>query len=432
MDKKAASVIAKNPESTSEELSAVVGLYIDVDPFISVHPNISAEDLRELIYSCPLDFIFNPSLQQLMIKDDLLLEFTTEVTLSNENCPEFILRWVAENGSQMKQKMALLLNPKLPNDLRGKLTPASLYEAAIERLQNYANAQDNLAVKKCIENYSTSSRPYCVANFLPINPKDTSHRLGDMVGGFPFTSYADPWPVSEMGIYKQPIVQINLELAGKLLEEDLGSGLLQVWADVLEDGWQYDSGWPVEKVMNAVQIRVIEKHDLSESPNSFYPSYAPWDTPDEELDDSKSHVCLMRLLRNHINNPRINWIEFGRMFQPTYSWEIPTEFSDQGYLVDDLVDAFCEWDSNNHYLHEFVPQPESPFIPRSTYLGGFGGGNGGQNEPYPLKFKDGTEGKLLFNTLTDGDSYASVSLAVYWKRNEDGSVQFEVTYYRYA
>ena len=85
MDKKAASVIAKNPESTSEELSAVVGLYIDVDPFISVHPNISAEDLRELIYSCPLDFIFNPSLQQLLIKDDLLLEFTTEVTLSNEN-----------------------------------------------------------------------------------------------------------------------------------------------------------------------------------------------------------------------------------------------------------------------------------------------------------------------------------------------------------
>lgn len=55
-------------------------------------------------------------------------------------------------------------------------------------------------------------------------------RLGNMIGGWPFTSNELPWPHHD-GKPIPPFLQLNLEDLSKISKVDFGKGLLQVWAN---------------------------------------------------------------------------------------------------------------------------------------------------------------------------------------------------------
>lgn len=59
---------------------------------------------------------------------------------------------------------------------------------------------------------------------------DKINRLGNMIGGWPFTSNELPWPHHE-GLPLPPFLQLNLEDLSKISTVDFGKGLLQVWAN---------------------------------------------------------------------------------------------------------------------------------------------------------------------------------------------------------
>ncbi len=60
------------------------------------------------------------------------------------------------------------------------------------------------------------------------------NRLGNMYGGFPFTSAKHPWPLDKEGSPLCPLIQINLDSVKESTEQHVGSGLLQVWIDITD------------------------------------------------------------------------------------------------------------------------------------------------------------------------------------------------------
>jgi len=81
-------------------------------------------------------------------------------------------------------------------------------------------------------------------------PKDMN-RLGNMVGGWPYTSEKYPWPGGNDPY--PPFLQLNLKDISCYSNTDLGEGLLQVWA-----------------THGSSIIRVIEPEDLESPPSNDY------------------------------------------------------------------------------------------------------------------------------------------------------------------
>lgn len=85
-----------------------------------------------------------------------------------------------------------------------------------------------MAEARAISGYADSRR-FALAAFGHLDPENAAHRRADQIGRCaPFTS--PRWPdMAQFSPYAVPIAQIGLKSAGRLLNEDLGTGILQVW-----------------------------------------------------------------------------------------------------------------------------------------------------------------------------------------------------------
>ena len=237
---------------------------------------------------------------------------------------------VVDHGSPW-EKFLVLSIPSIPKDVRDQLSPEHFYNDAVARLEKFAQKQikenKHLGVYECcvqdpdtkllrfykrskmklfFDAYMQTAVPYCMPKLLPLDHANPSHRLADQViRGFPFTSASYQWPTDKNGKHLHPIVQISLERAGKLLDANLGEGLLQVWLD--------------NQSLNPI-IRVIPPSALSDPMDTFYPEDASCDSPFTHDMGSFPH-------------PRIEWLPMGRMFPCLYStntdwWDIELEIPD--------------------------------------------------------------------------------------------------------
>lgn len=134
-------------------------------------------------------------------------------------------------------------------------------------------------VKEALQIYEKEGRPFALPSFKPQDRSSAKQRTADLLGGFPFTSDAYPWPTGGAdGLHMQPIIQVNLEQAGKLLNFEFGNGLLQVWGLVGKDKASFDI---VDLAFDSdfskgVLLRVIPIEETIDKPSDFFPSFSPW------------------------------------------------------------------------------------------------------------------------------------------------------------
>lgn len=134
-------------------------------------------------------------------------------------------------------------------------------------------------VKEALQIYEKEGRPFALPTFKPQDRSSAKQRTADLLGGFPFTNDAFPWPTGGAdGLHMQPVIQINLEQAGKLLNFDFGSGLLQVWGLVGKDNSSFDI---VDLAFDSdfskgALLRVIPIEETIDKPSDFFPSFSPW------------------------------------------------------------------------------------------------------------------------------------------------------------
>ena len=144
-----------------------------------------------------------------------------------------------------------------------------LIQGAISIVETNSELIRLLDFGKVIKEYATLCRMMFKGS-LRKSPEtfDRNSRLADqIVKGFPFTSSKHPWPKSSDGSHMQPVAQLNLEMASRLIGAALGAGLLQVWSN---------------PTLTEPIIRVISTQDLGEPIDAFYPPEAPWLSDDDE------------------------------------------------------------------------------------------------------------------------------------------------------
>lgn len=283
--------------------------------------------------------------------------------------------------------------------------PDALYKDALRKLEQLAQAQPDPTLNKCIEIYANTSRPYCVPSFLPFDKNDPAHRLDDQfLCGFPFTSVSWPWPTNDKGIYKQPVVQINLTRAAELLGMNLGSGLLQVWGNIDEN----------EQVLES---RIIPIEYLEEPLNSFYPEDAPWE-------ESFSLRCTLNVDFDEYPpfGPeccRIEWLKLGRMFYPSFHQRI---YENNKYDSIGDLDLSHDISSNLQDLDESLEILGIPTSNLFDYLGGQLCRIGGYQEGLDVPWNFFLDKPILFYFSVDYG--VLVSLGVSYEKDESGEIVF--------
>jgi hypothetical protein len=320
MDKKTMIELASNPDTPPKQLGALIGIDSEVDQMLAIHPqallwiledlantgnpetlravlsnpNIPHDLLIELGSKHPEVVATSTSLEHFLSEYPDLLSDIPGI-LETPECPDSLIREAAVNGNYLS-KLSVLRNAATSPEVRKLLSPEYLYEDAMTRLRAFANLQEDSAIKKAVEIYADTSLPYCLPRFLRFDRNNPDHRLADqVVGGFPFTSKSWPWPTNESGGSMQCLAQIDLDRAGRLLNWNCGSGLLQVWSPYLDD---------CEEVLT----RVIPVDALSEQMDMTYPDDAPT--------DSDFEGALFGFHPRDLPLARIEWIPFGQMFYP--------------------------------------------------------------------------------------------------------------------
>ncbi|MBK6361417.1 MAG: hypothetical protein IPF39_16495 [Comamonadaceae bacterium] len=289
--------LAVDPSTPPAELERLLGRGAEIDRALVRHPNVPLHVYRALAPNYPLSACANPAIGRLIEEEPGLIRAIPRLC-EQPLCPPSQLGWVARHGSR-GQQLAVLRNPAVPDDVRASLTPAHFHNDALRRLESLALAQPTPVRRRFVEAHARLSRPYCLPRYLPLDRANPAHRFADQVGvGFPFTSAAWPWPQVD-GKPLQPVAQINLERAGKLLGEPLGAGLLQCWKVVLP---RYLS-----------QYEPFIRH-----------------IPEAALTDAPSDACLLDVASdldrdksqggNGLDHdawwvdPRVDWIPMGHMF----------------------------------------------------------------------------------------------------------------------
>ena len=289
--------LAIDPSTPPAELERLLGRGAEIDRALVRHPNVPLHVYRALAPTYPRSACANPAIGRLIEEEPGLIQAMPRL-LEQPLCPPSLLRWGAEHGSR-GQQLAVLRNAAVPEDVRALLTPAYFHNDALRRLESLALAQPMPVRRRFVEAYARLSRPYCLPRYLPLDRANPAHRFADQVGvGFPFTSVAWPWPQAD-GKPLQPVAQVNLERAGKLLGEPLGAGLLQCWKVVLP---RYLSQYEPF-------IRHIPEAALTDAPSDArlldVASDQEWD--ESQGGDGPDHDAWWV-------DQRVDWIPMGHMF----------------------------------------------------------------------------------------------------------------------
>jgi len=459
-----AMLIANNPLSTADELETVINISSESNKIIAAHSSVNAEILSKLIRckeyldldsneyfsdngeasrialrnpkisvadafifgeKYPDDFFMNPSIDLLLKQRPELLLYEKNEDLSDnllmlqaKGCPMEVLHLVAGEGTRREQA-AVSKNPNLPVDLKTKLTPEFFYERDLTEIARISENQDAEEIRDALTLYSQATRPFCTPRFLPLDRSNSQHRIQDQIFcGFPFTCADFPWPIGKGGHHMQPIAQIDLLNASRLIDAHLGEGLLQIWG-----GIEFGGG-------TELMLRVIPYMCMQNEPDEFYPANAPWLNKDMDFEG-----CIQSCFESSdfphfgIDNCRIDWDYEGEMFYP----KIRLLFDDpiEGDNIDlELSDRILEVIKDiDPYMEDIDEKLDSACISRSgslkdalgryplVILGGYPQGTGNA-------WSSHHKGNILFYHSIDYG--VMVTIGVTYDYDEDGKINFHV------
>lgn len=388
---------------------------------------LEMEDKRCLISGLTLASMSDSRLTEFLESNPLVCDDINPDVLTDPACPDWLKAFVLRNSNYEENLIRVLGTSGISKVVEDAFDREHREREAVSVFKEiFSDQAHEEGDKEFLKKYLATKLPYFIPRFEPQNIASSGNRRGDLVGGVPYTSAKYSWPKCPRGLHKQPIVQIDLANAGRLLKVEFGGGLLQVWANQIEGGWPWGRGWPSNKDDENFEIRVIPESSLREPPDENHLEDPPWLKSIEELEldarlgerNMPEHPCLIKHSELRLRQPRVgSWIHFGAMYLPRFAIRPDSE---------DFSTFFFE-----EFPVESVPNPDSCFIPNACYLGGYGGGHGGQNEAYPLKLRDGRESRLLFNYYSDGDSYNSIIFSLSFVLDDDGPT-FGFQYYAYC
>jgi hypothetical protein len=199
----------------------------------------------------------------------------------------------------------------------------------------------------------------------------------------------------------QPIVQVNLTNAGRILGVDLGSATLQAWGPVAEKVKDLSTD------IDDFSIRLIPEDQIVKTPSDFFPDW-------QMLKKGMSTLVFHMQFDQDVpaaNMPRVKWSAPLQMFGSKQhlleiAWSDLRNESDAfgGDELFDLADQFMDC------------LDASPLSAGSNtdYLGGFGGQSGGEYDP--------SYGENLLVRITDGNGFY---FAIKWMNSGKKGLNFE-------
>lgn len=433
--------VAKDSGSTVDDLRQISNRSVEINRLIAIHPNSDSDLLTEicdffdeddcrdsevikaviqnpnvsiqrLIYhgrDNPELVLNNPSLDDFFNQYPDLYELLPEL-LFTPGCPLSIMRAAAADPSG-QFKALLLLNPELPADIAAMVSPEIIFKYAEARLQDFIDKVEDETARGYLNIYKNTTRPFCVPRFLEFDRDDLNHRFADQVlCGFPYTSAKWPWPTGNNELEMQPIAQVDLGGASKLLGEDFGTGLFQLWGSV-------------GKGARGHLQRIIPPEDLVDELEEWYPSYAPW--LDVEPDGSPKFkdclTCCFDLSDYRpfgINRCRVEWVSLGRMFYPSIYLRLicplRVDFSSDASNWPLSLETDAEnWDAELEELK--LPTGLSPIPDGAAPLFLLGGYGDGQGNTWQI-----TDGNFfLYHSI---DYAVKVSISVQVNRGSDNDL----------
>lgn len=288
------------------------------------------------------------------------------------------------------------------NGIDEEVSPEQMHEQALLLMNNFATQKDSPFVSQLVEKFSKVTRTFSLPTYLPQDHNIASQRTDDMVGGIPYTSDDHPWPKTrDSDLYMQPIVQLNLTNAGRVLGVDLGTETLQVWG-------------PVAASINHLSVdmgdfctRLISKDQIDTTPSDFFPD---WKMAKGGKPTTVFHLGLDQD-SPAARKPRVNWSQPLQMFGSKQhlleiAWSDLRNESDAfgGDELIDLADQFMDC------------LDASPLSAGSNtdYLGGLGGQSGGEYDP--------SYGENLLVRITDGNGFY---FAIKWMNSGKKGLIFE-------
>lgn len=259
---------------------------------------------------------------------------------------------------------------------------------------------DRKLAEKWIEKFLHEGRCFYAPNFSPLND-DGKSRVFSLIGGFPFTSENCPWPLSPIsGFPMQPIFQIDMSIAGKLLGEDFNPGVLQLWGSVAQSD-------DLSRLSSdeLLTVRYISESDLKSNISNVFPDDAFWLQSQSDLDKYSIELAFPFMPKEWVDGKVIQW------GNPQTMYPIPDMCSFEG--SDDNVMLFREIFSGMD--DEFITPERAP----DFYLGGIGGQAGRHEDPSSMN-------RLLVRLFNGDSSHVGVT----YHRNKRGAWVFQ-PFFRY-
>ena len=380
--------IVKDPNCPATVLSSHLGLSSRIDMALAQHKNSTPEILLKLSESggdgvCQR-LVKNPNFPSgniyaklannypeefLKIKNvatfpascpDRLIGLTSILTL--ESCPKEIIEYLSLHGTK-DQKETIYRAGHDPDGVITKITPKMLthnsLNSAVASLDFFVDECFDEGKKHKVLEYLNRHSPYAAPKFIPQDRTRLEHRKANLLGGYPFTSGEYPWPLTDgSGLPMQPIIQIDLLDASRILSWNLGGGLLQVWGRVDSD----------RKRANAnknplVMLRLIPAENMSSNLYDDFPDELPWALDKIDINSDAPCPIFYEPPEQMRVGSVIKWIGLGDMWELRFSLSFDTD-----------VDFYYLQESLSMHLQEFIVTPETgPTI----YLGGNGGQSGG-------------------------------------------------------
>ena len=334
--------VARDPSSTAEQLQACLGVAVEADRLIAGHSNCGVEalqrlgtsgdsecrqaairhanfppgdEMKALIQEFPGEFFKNPALDLFLLEDPSLLTGLEEI-LDAPNCPDSIINWYLNNGT-LSAKQRICLNEIGSPQIREKVNTQFFEDDFKKQAHRLSTEHPDPVFREAFGNYTKKTRPCAYPKFMPQDRSNPAHRTHDMLGGFPYTSEEFPWPVSAEGHHMQPVVQINLKEAGTLLDEDVGSGLLQLWAAPFRDhqnpAMDFYGGDFYNGDYSTFRMRIIPEEAIFSPASDLHPEAAPW-LP-EPRHESGGLETMINLGQKQTENPLISWKRMAPMLE---------------------------------------------------------------------------------------------------------------------
>jgi hypothetical protein len=210
-------------------------------------------------------------------------------------------------------------------------------------------------VKEALQIFASEGRPFALPSFKSQEQSSAKQRTADLLGGFPYTNDAYPWPVAGPDdLHMQPVIQVNLEEAGKLLNFDFGKGLLQVWSVVGKDEKSFST---VTMALDAdkskgVMLRVIPVEEISKSPSDFYPDFTPWSKNDGGL-------LFIEPFKQMAEGSLVKWKKAKQWMYPTPFYELHSieALVPNPAEVTEGVDSYDLFDELNQVVDALLKTP---------------------------------------------------------------------------